>query len=61
MGLKFWISGFEGQVHTLGIKVFNGVSIFLLYISAQISYPPSMQRFLVGKNLEKKRVTSLSS
>ena len=31
---------------TLGTNVFRGTRIFLLYISAQISYPPSMQRFL---------------
>lgn len=31
---------------TRGTKVVRGVKIFLLYISAQISYPPSMQRFL---------------
>jgi hypothetical protein len=33
-------------VRTLGIKVFNGVKILLLYISAQISYPPSIHKFL---------------
>lgn len=33
-------------MRTLGIKVFNGVKILLLYISAQISYPPSIHKFL---------------
>lgn len=32
--------------HTLGTNVDSGASIFLLYISAQISYPPSIHKFL---------------
>ena len=31
---------------TLGMNVANGARIFLLYISAQISYPPSIHKFL---------------
>lgn len=30
------------------MNVANGARIFLLYISAQISYPPSMHKFLYG-------------
>jgi hypothetical protein len=38
--------------NTLGRKVLSGASMFLLYISAQISYPPSIHKFLVpGSNL----------
>jgi hypothetical protein len=32
--------------HTFGTNVVRGANIFLLYISAHISYPPSMHRFL---------------
>ena len=32
--------------HTLGTNVDSDASIFLLYISAQISYPPSIHKFL---------------
>jgi len=34
------------NMHTFGTNVLRGANIFLLYISAQISYPPSMHRFL---------------
>ena len=45
------LEGAEGMrlvrnARTFGIKPFNGSSMCLLYISAQMSYPPSMQRFL---------------
>lgn len=34
------------NMHTFGTNVLRGANIFLLYISAHISYPPSMHRFL---------------
>ena len=39
-------TGLVGNVRTFGINPFRGSSMCLLYISAQMSYPPSMQRFL---------------
>ena len=38
--------------HTLGTNVDSGASIFLLYISAHISYPPSIHRFLLKKKCQ---------
>lgn len=42
----------ERRDDILGMKVFMGAKMFLLYISAQISNPPSIHRFL-GTTLAK--------